>query len=283
MQTGKRTAEKRWTKSTILAQIFCVIMLVIWLYPLIKIIQISFRSGGIENYKRVLFTVDSFSIANGYVKDIADFWVYLGNSMTVTAIDMALVLSITSLGAFAFSKMDFKGKEALYILCLVGMMMPAAGFIVPYFITSKKLGLLNTKFSLVGPHVAAAIPMSMMLIRNAMDEISAEMIEASIIDGCPRRKVFTKMMLPLTKPAIATALIFAFMSSWNDYLLPLVMINRADEMTLTLLPQKFTAFAGVSNVGTIFASLVLLCVPIFIIYLFAQKYTVAGRAAGTIK
>ena len=158
MQTGKRTAEKRWTKSTILAQIFCVIMLVIWLYPLIKIIQISFRSGGIENYKRVLF-----------------------------------------------------------------------------------------------------------------------------IDGCPRRKVFTKMMLPLTKPAIATALIFAFMSSWNDYLLPLVMINRADEMTLTLLPQKFTAFAGVSNVGTIFASLVLLCVPIFIIYLFAQKYMVAGMAAGTIK
>ena len=210
MQTGKKTAEKRWTKSTILAQIFCVIMLVIWLYPLIKIIQISFRSGGIENYKRVLFTVDSFSIANGYVKDIADFWVYLGNSMTVTAIDMALVLSITSLGAFAFSKMDFKGKEALYILCLVGMMMPAAGFIVPYFITSKKLGLLNTKFSLVGPHVA-------------------------------------------------------------------------DEMTLTLLPQKFTAFAGVSNVGTIFASLVLLCVPIFIIYLFAQKYMVAGMAAGTIK
>ena len=91
------------------------------------------------------------------------------------------------------------------------------------------------------------------------------------------------MMLPLTKPAIATALIFASMSSWNDYLLPLVMINRADEMTLTLLPQKFTAFAGVSNVGTIFASLVLLCVPIFIIYLFAQKYMVAGMAAGTIK
>ena len=62
MQTGKRTAEKRWTKSTILAQIFCVIMLVIWLYPLIKIIQISFRSGGIENYKRVLFTVDSSAL-----------------------------------------------------------------------------------------------------------------------------------------------------------------------------------------------------------------------------
>lgn len=111
MQTGKRTAEKRWTKSTILAQIFCVIMLVIWLYPLIKIIQISFRSGGIENYKRVLFTVDSFSIANGYVKDIADFWVYLGNSMTVTAIDMALVLSITSLGRLHFPKWILRGKR----------------------------------------------------------------------------------------------------------------------------------------------------------------------------
>lgn len=260
-----------------------IILGIVWLYPLCKIIQLSFKSGGWGNYHKVLFEADTFSVVNGYMSDIANFWVYLGNSLTVTFIDMVVVLSIASLAAFAFSKMDFKGKEFLYMLTLVGMMMPAAGFIVPYFITSKNMGLLNTKFCLIGPHVAAAIPMTMMLLRNSMDEISDEMIEASVIDGCSRRKVFTRMMLPLSKPAFATSLIFAFMGSWNDYLLPLVMINRAEEMTLTLLPQKYTAFAGVSNMGTIFASLVLISIPIFVMYLFAQKYMVAGMTAGTIK
>lgn len=271
------------TKGNVMAQIFCVLMLVIWLYPLYKIIQISFLNNGWENYHKVLFEADTFTVAKGYARDIANFWVYLKNSVIVTFIDMTVVLVITMLAAYAFSKMEFKGKEVLYMLTLVGMMMPAAGFIVPYFITAKGIGLLNTKFCLVGPHVAVAIPMSMMLLRNSIDEINDEMIEAGIIDGCSKWKIFIKMIVPLSKPALATALIFAFIGSWNDYLLPLVMINRESEMTLTLLPQKYTAWTGVSQTGTIFASLVLVSIPIFLIYLFAQKYMEAGISAGTIK
>lgn len=272
-----------WSGFRIVCQAFIVFMMVVWIFPIYKMIETSFWGKGFGNYQRVLFQADSFKINKGYSYEIADFWIYLQNSVTVTAIDMSIGLVIVCIAAFAFSKMDFPFKNALYILTLVGMMMPAAGFIVPYFITMKNFGLINSIFCLNGPHIAASIPMSMMIIRNSMDAINDEMIEAAIIDGCSRRRVFTSMCIPLVKPAIGTAAIFAFMNSWNDYLLPLVMLNSAESMTLTLLPQRFTAFGGGSNTGVIFASLVLTSIPIFILYLFCQRYMQSGIATGTIK
>lgn len=273
----------KWTVSRILMQIFTILSIVGWAYPIYKMIERSFFGQGFSNYKRVLLQADSFQVSKGYSFEIADFWVYLQNSLMVTAFDMVLVLFIVSFAAFAFSKMDFPFKNVLYVLTLVGMMMPAVGFIVPYFITLKQFGLINNPLGLVGPHVAAGIPMSMMLIRNTMDGINDEMIEAAIIDGCSRRKVFFSMCAPLAKPAIGTAAIFVFKDSWNDYLLPLVLLNSPESMTLTLLPQRFTAFGGGSNYGVIFASLVLISIPIFLLYLFCQRYMVGGVATGTIK
>ncbi len=278
------SASGRLTSSGyIIGQIFLLLTSIIWIFPIYKMFERSLYGNGFGNYKRILFQADSFTRQKGYSAEIADFWVYLGNSVTVTLIDMVLILGLVSIAAYAFSKMDFPGKEVLYILTLIGMMMPAAGFVVPYFITLKKFGLINTIYSLIGPHVAAAVPMSMMIIRNSMDDINDEMVEASIIDGCTRFGVFRTMMLPLAKPAIGTAAIFAFMGSWNDYLLPLVLLNKSESMTLTLLPQRFSAFGGGSNYGVIFASLVLISIPIFLIYLLCQRYLTEGMAAGTIK
>lgn len=275
--------QKKWTMGDIIQQMILILVSVVWIYPIYSMVRESFKGAGFGNYHRILLEYDSFTTAKGYVSNIADFWVYLRNSAAVTAIDMVLILVVVSLASYAFAKMDFPGKNILYVLAILGMMMPAAGFIVPYFTISKKIGVLNTIFSLIGPHVAAAIPMSMIIMRNNMESVNDEMIEAAIIDGCGKWKVYTRMMLPLSKPAIATAAIFAFMGSWNDYLLPLIMINKAEFMTLTLLPQKFTAFGGGSNTGVIFASLVMISVPVFLIYCFAQKYMISGMTAGTIK
>lgn len=274
---------ERWTAGRIAAQLFFLICAVVWTYPIYKMLERSLAGVGLGNYSRILFQADSFMISKGYSFEIPDFWVYLQNSCIITVLDMLIVLTIVSFAAFAFSKMDFPFKNVLYLLTLVGMMMPAVGFIVPYFITLKNLHLINNPVGLVGPHVAAAIPLTMMIIRNSMDGINDEMIEAAVIDGCTRRRVFTSMCLPLVKPAIGTAAIFAFKDSWNDYLLPLVLLNSPEAMTLTLLPQKFTAFGGGSNYGVIFASLVLVSIPIFILYLFCQRYMVYGISAGTIK
>jgi ABC-type glycerol-3-phosphate transport system permease component len=274
---------KRWTLSRILCQIIIVVLLVIWTYPLFKMFQRSLFGLGFGNYTRVLLQSDSFLLSKGYSFEIPDFWIYFKNSFLITICDVSIVLVIVSLAAFAFSKMDFPLKNVLYMMTLIGMMIPGVGFIVPLFIILKNFGLINNPLGLVGPHVAGSVPMSMLLIRNAMDGIHNEMIEAAIIDGCTRRKTFLKICLPLAAPAIGTSAIFIFNGSWNDYLLPLVLLNKPEAKTLTLLPSMFTAFGGNSNYGIIFASLVLISVPIFIIYLFCQRYLVKGLTMGAIK
>ncbi len=268
VQISLSPKRKRVTPGQILLQIFLLIILAVWVAPLTIMVRRSFIGQGFDNYIKV-------------VTD-ADFFMFLKNSVMVAALDIFLMVVCVSLAAFAFSKMEFRGRGLLYILTLLGMMMPAAGFIVPYFITLKSLGLMN-QFGLVGPHVAASIPMSMMIIRNSFMDIEDEMIEASVIDGCSRIGVFTQMILPLGRNAIATAVIFAFLGSWNDYLMPLVLLQKPEYMTLTLLPDRYKGFGGGDNVGVIFAALVLISVPIFIVYLTCQKFLQRGISAGTIK
>jgi ABC-type glycerol-3-phosphate transport system permease component len=267
----------------VIFQIIMVLLGLLWSYPLFKMFQRSFYGNGFGNYARVLLQSDSFVVSKGYNFEIPDFWIYLQNSLMVTICDLILVLTVVSLGAFAFSKMDFPFKNKLYILTLAGMMIPGVSFIVPYFAILKNLGIINNPIGLVGPHVAGAVPMSMMLIRNGMDGINNEMIEAAIIDGCSRRRIFLSICVPLAKPAIGTSAIFVFNGSWNDYILPLVLLNSPEAMTLTLLPSRFTAFGGGTNYGVIFACLVLISIPIFILYLFCQRYMIKGLSLGSIK
>jgi ABC-type glycerol-3-phosphate transport system permease component len=276
-------SKKPWTVSRVIFQIIMILLLIIWTYPLYKLIERSVYGAGLGNYTRVLLQSDTFTVAKGYLYDIPDFWVYLQNSLLVTVLDVTFCLTFVSIAAYAFSKMNFPLKHVLYLLTLVGMMMPSVGFIVPYFIILKNMGLINMAVGLVGPHVAGSIPMSMLLIKNAMDGINNEMCEAAIIDGCSRRGIFFKICLPLAAPAIGTSAIFVFNGSWNDYLLPLVLLNKPEARTLTLLPTMFTAFGGGTNYGIIFASLVLISVPIFVIYLFCQRYMISGLTLGSIK
>ncbi|MDR2210523.1 MAG: ABC transporter permease subunit, partial [Spirochaetaceae bacterium] len=180
---------KSWTPGRVIFQILVVLFGLLWSYPLFKMFQKSFYGKGLGNYSRVLFQADSFMLRKGYSFEIADFWIYLQNSVLITVSDLVLVLIVVSLGAYAFSKMDFPLKNVLYIMTLIGMMIPGVSFIVPYFAILKNLGIVDNPIGLVGPHVAGSIPMSMMLIKNGMDAVNNEMIEAAIIDGCTRKRI----------------------------------------------------------------------------------------------
>lgn len=270
-QTAKNPSLRRRGRipvSHLIIQLVLILVLAIWVFPLTIMVRRSLIGLGFQNYVTVITD--------------ADFFMFLRNSVLVAALDIFFIVATVTPAAFAFSKMDFRGRGVLYIMTLLGMMMPAAGFIVPYFIMLKNLGLMN-QFGLVGPHVVGSIPMSMMIIRNSFDEIEDEMIEAAVIDGCTRFSVFTQMMLPLGRNAIATSVIFAFLASWNDYLMPLVLLQKPEYMTITLLPDRYKGFGGGDNVGIIFAALTLISVPIFIVYITCQRFLQKGISAGTIK
>ncbi|WP_308636291.1 carbohydrate ABC transporter permease [Paenibacillus silvisoli] len=250
------------------AQIFITILGILWIYPIVQMFLTSFRGSVVRNYAAVF--------------DQPGVYHYFTNSVLVAAFDIVLTLLCATLAAYAFSRLRFPLRNAIFFLLVIGMMIPGAGFIIPWFLTIKKLGLIDNPLGLVGPHVAGGIPFALMLIRGFFDGIPKEINEAAVIDGASKWCVFRKVYLPLGMPAIATVTIYTFLGSWNDYLLPLVFLQNEASMTVTLLPQKFISFAG-SDYGKIYAALVMISVPIFLVYLFGQRFLERGLISGSVK
>ncbi|MBP3964756.1 carbohydrate ABC transporter permease [Paenibacillus lignilyticus] len=249
-------------------QIVIVMMGILWLYPLVRMVLKSFEGGFVNNYSAVFLD--------------AGVYRYFWNSIVVAAMDIALTITCVTLAAYAFSRLRFPLQIPLFLILIIGMMIPGAGFIIPWFLTIKKLGLVDNPLSLVGPHVAGGIPFGLMLIRSFFDGIPKEINEAATIDGASKHTIFRRIYLPLGMPAIATVTIYTFLGSWNDYLLPLIFLQDPASMTVTLLPQKFVVFAG-SNYGKISAALMAISIPIFLVYFFCQRFLEKGLTAGSVK
>jgi raffinose/stachyose/melibiose transport system permease protein len=250
------------------AQLFILFLGLLWIYPVGQMFLTSLKDGAVSNYTTVITQ--------------PGFYRYFLNSGIVSSLDIVLTLTVVTLAAYAFSKLQFPFKNVLFILAIIGMMIPAAGFIIPWFLTTKQIGLINNPLGLVGPHVAGGIPFGLLLIKAYFDEIPKEISEAATIDGCSKFRIFRSIILPLGRPVIATVAIYTFLGSWNSYILPLIFLQDQEMMTVTLMPQKFMAFAG-SDYGKIYAALVMISLPIFLVYLFGQKYLERGLMAGSVK
>ncbi|GLX66058.1 carbohydrate ABC transporter permease [Paenibacillus glycanilyticus] len=251
-----------------IVQVIIVVMGIGWLYPLVRMLLKSLEGGFVNNYSAVFTDPGVYRY----------FW----NSIVVASMDIVLTLTCVTLAAYAFARLRFPFRTPLFLLIIIGMMIPGAGFIIPWFMTIKKLGLIDNPLSLVGPHVAGGIPFGLMLIRTFFEGIPKEINEAAIIDGASKHVIFRRIYLPLGMPAIATVTIYTFLGSWNDYLLPLIFLQNEAAMTVTLLPQKFVVFAG-TNYGKISAALMAISIPIFLVYLFGQRFLEKGLTAGSVK
>ena len=199
------------------------------------------------------------------------------NSVLVSTITTMLQLLFCSMAAFVFAKFKFRGREALFMLYLITLMIPRQVTLVPLFIVFSKLRLTDTFLGLILPDVFSAF--GTFLLRQHMLTIPDSFLEAAYMDGASHLKVFTKIMLPLSKPALATLGIFAFMYSWNNYLWPLIIINSKELMTLPLGLSKLTG-RWATEWNILMAGNVISFIPILIVYIFAQKYFIKGLTLG---
>ncbi|WP_410513507.1 carbohydrate ABC transporter permease [Paenibacillus sp. BR2-3] len=204
----------------------------------------------------------------------------LWNSVIVSVISTGLQLLVCSMAAFVFAKIEFKGREALFFLFLITLMVPMQVTMTPLFIIFQKLHLANTMAGLILPGIFSAY--GTFLLRQHMIGIPNSLLEAAYIDGASYFQVFRKVILPLSKPVLATLLIFSFMSSWNNFLWPLIITSDTDLMTLPLgLSRLQGRWATEWNV--LMAGNVISFIPIFIVYLFAQKHFIKGITMSGIK
>jgi len=212
----------------------------------------------------------------------ARYWQLLGNSLAIAMLTVVLTLVAASMAAFVFAHVRFFGSRFLLQYLLAGLMFPAAAAILPLFIKIRDLGLLDTYWGVVLPQVAFGLAMSILLFRTFFRQLPGELLDAALIDGCGYIRFFLHVTLPLSRPILATVGVIVFVHSWNNYLLPLVVLNRDD---IYPWPLGIMAYQGEYSTDwqLVLAFVTLTILPAVIMFIVAQKYLVAGLTAGAVK
>ncbi|MCX7919266.1 MAG: carbohydrate ABC transporter permease [bacterium] len=204
-----------------------------------------------------------------------DFPVLLRNTLTITGFSLLGQILSCSLVAFGFARLRFPGREFLFFLVLSTMMLPAMVTEIPRFILFQQLGWIDTFYPLVIPAFFGGSAFFIFLLRQFFRTIPIDLDEAARIDGCSSFRIYSTIILPLSKPVLATVLIFSFIWNWNDFWGPLVYLRSADKKTLALGLQVFQGLYQTEYHHLMAASLVVL-LPVLIIFIAAQRYFIKG-------
>lgn len=212
--------------------------------------------------------------------DRVPFGQVIVNSLIIAVVGTILQLVTSAMAAYVFSRMPFPGRGAVFVLYLATMMIPFQVLIVPLFAEMKALGLINTYLGAILPTVASAF--GVFLLRQAMNTVPYDLDQAATLDGAGHFRIFTRIVLPLVRPALATLAVFAFLNTWNSFLWPLIILR--DPLMQTL-PVALSSLQGQYSTqwDVLMAGSVISIIPMFALYVFAQKYIVQGVAGTGLK
>jgi len=202
------------------------------------------------------------------------------NSLIIAVASTVLQLITSAMAAYAFARLPFRGRGALFVLYLATMMIPFQVLIVPLFAEMKTLGLINTYAGAILPTIASAF--GVFLLRQAMSTVPYDLDQAATLDGAGHFRIFFQIMLPLVRPALATLAVFAFLNTWNSFLWPLIILRTP---TMQTLPVALSSLQGQFSTqwDVLMAGSVISIIPMFALYVFAQKYIVQGVAGTGLK
>lgn len=222
----------------------------------------------LENYISIM--------GNRNVPILRWFW----NSFKIAVVYVVLYLAVSSLAAFAFSRLKFKGREAMFWLGMSSMMIPGVINMIPNYIIIDKLGLVDNMFSMILPGLGGVF--GVFMLRQFMRGLPMAYDEAAKMDGANEFQIYFHIVLPMCAPVLVTLAIFSFQGNWNDYVWPLIVTNSAETRTLT---AGLATFSGsyAHQYGKQMAGAVLSALPILIIFLLGQKYFIKGISIGGIK
>ena len=210
------------------------------------------------------------------------FGTYLRNSVIVSVTVVVLATALSCLAGYAFGLMRFPGATALFYLLLVGLMVPNEAIVIPLFYTFSDLRLTDTYFAVIAPQVAQSLAFGTFWMRAYFRSSSREIVEAARLDGASHGRVLWSILVPMGRPAVFTMVLLIFMWTWNEFLLPLVMISNE---SLRTAPLGLSAFQGQYTSGTalLSAAAVLVALPVLIVFLLTQRQFIKGMVEGSVK
>lgn len=210
------------------------------------------------------------------------FWVQLRNSAVVAALSTVVVVLFAALAAYVLARREFPGRELAYTVFTLGLLFPATVAILPLLILVRDLGLLDNPLGLALPEAAFGLPLTIIILRPFFRGIPRELEDAAAIDGCGALGFFFRILLPLSRPVLVTVAVLAIVSSWNQFLLPLVMLSDAENWTLPLGVTNFST-QYTTDTARILAYTTLALIPALAFYLVAERQLVGGLTAGSVK
>ena len=210
------------------------------------------------------------------------FWREAANSLIIAAVAVTATVGLASLAAFAFARIVFPGREAIYTLFTLGLLFPSAVAILPLLILVRQVGLEGNLLGVALPQAAFGLPLTIIILRPFFKSIPVELEDAAKIDGCSTFGFFWRVLLPLAKPALATVSVLSIIGTWNAFLLPLILLNGPDQWTLPLGVMNFST-QYVSDQARILAFTVVAIIPAVLFYAVAERQIVSGLTAGSVK
>ena len=252
---------------------------VITLIPIIWIFDIALSPGNALGGE----IGDSYS-SEHFSKIIEgdSFWIWFRNSLIVSIGTSLLGLVIAIPAGYAFSRYKFTGRDVSMFAFLLVQMFPGIIILVPYFLVMKTLGLLNSHLGLILAYCVTALPLCVWMLKGFFDTVPRELEEAATLDGCNQFQVFTKVVLPLSMPAVAVTALFSFLAAWNEFLLALTFNTSNDIYTLPVGLASLISSTGQAW-GDFAAASILVSLPVALLFLFFQKFLIEGLSAGGVK
>ena len=252
---------------------------VITLIPIIWIFDIALSPGNALGGD----IGDSFSTEHfSKILEGDSFWIWFRNSLIVSIGTSLLGLVIAIPAGYAFSRYKFTGRDVSMFAFLLVQMFPGIIILVPYFLVMKTLGLLNSHLGLILAYCVTALPLCVWMLKGFFDTVPRELEEAATLDGCNQFQVFTKVVLPLSMPAVAVTALFSFLAAWNEFLLALTFNTSNDMYTLPVGLASLISSTGQAW-GDFAAASILVSLPVALLFLFFQKFLIEGLAAGGVK
>jgi multiple sugar transport system permease protein len=220
------------------------------------------------------------AILDNYAALRANFPLYILNSAKLTTIIVLVQAFTATTGAYAFAKLNFRGRDALFMLYIASVMVPVQAIIIPQFIVVKNLGLYDSHWAIVAVSVFTAF--GTFLVKQFFMTVPQSFVEAARIDGATEGQIYRRVMLPLSKPVLATLVIFSFRFFWNDFFTPLIYLSKP---SLKTLPLGMADFASQYNVlyGPQMAASFISIIPVLVIFALAQKHFVQGAMSSGVK
>jgi multiple sugar transport system permease protein len=275
--TRLRQPRKKMTAGKAAVLAVAALLAVLWLVPFAWATVTAFKSETDAAAPKVSWIPPSGFTADAFIKVFQDgnipLWTW--NSLYTSAAITVITLAISALVAYALSRIDFRGKKVLMTVIIASIIIPPPVLIIPLFYQMVALHMIDTSWAIILPQVIH--PAMVFVLKKFFDQIPLELEEAAVMDGASRMRIFTQIILPLSRPILAAVAIFVFISAWNNFLWPFISTNDGSILTLPVGLQTIKSAYGIQYAQNM-ASALLAALPLILVFLFFQRQIIKGVA-----